>query len=1214
MITWERTQRYRIKVLHIPGDGNCLFTAICHQLNGYTVPSDTISTAARRLRDIVVRSVWDNRQMTRIRNAILSRVSDEWPTQVNANYDQQVRTVLQNLQLDGFWGGEETITAVMEIFNVSIKIFYQNDMTQELSPISHTPTKQLRLFFRLRSGSRNVYNHYDSILSEVAIYTNNLAIPINGIEIDLTNEGNETASTTKKEKTLIQEKSQHQNQLSHETNKISSQQMAKSASIDLSITAHSPNWPNIKIGTWNVRGCNEEVKRRNMDEYISMRCFDLVAVQETKLATRTCDTNHYKWLLGPFCDSPRTARGLAFLIHINMVHLVTSIEAVSHNILACKISKEQMTLVFINVHMPQGSDGSMEFNSLKHYISKIKCNKTIILGDFNGHIGSHDLTVGDRNYIGPNLHHDICNDNGDELKHLLHYGEFSVKNTWGTSPSLTTTWSNSQYASQIDHMLCNTSTIQFREMNATWIHSVNTDHKLLAANLHVFEDTPSTRMRKRHSDTINPTPTKTNRIHNRTTRWDPSLLLSDTQRLNNYQKELTIGALAIASIEEGQYTHARSAPAMLWKRVEKLITQTASNTIPIVKPTLSPNRLAAHHNYTTERRKLASNPSNQAQQNKVHTAKRHIEELNQLHQDKQCLDFFNNVKHTHPQRRISMTYKFVRSFRKSTKKPQIPQIPISSWENELRQFCAGEFTRNIPENDHFPVEPPPTLEEIRRTINTMHNSTAPGKDRINIELIKYGPPELLALIHLIITKAWCSNKIPSDWLQTTQIPLPKTRKPKSVDEFRRIALSNSIYKIYATTLKQRLERCTNEIPLYQAGFLPNRSTDDHIFTLRRITEERWRHGRPTYIFSIDLKKAFDMVSINEIVNVLLSTGTPAYLINRIISAILHERTSIKWNGRRTKIFSKNQGVKQGCPISPYLFVIILNHAIQRACDRLGIDTDIKTFELPFLLAYADDIIILADSIRSIEHIVPILEQELKSIGLSINTKKCDILQRDPIGCDPPLDKNIRINGNDINVVSTMKYLGIYISNDLDRRSTVSHRIQVAYRTMHMLTPFFRNNRLSFDVIRQLYLTVILPAVTYGLKVSTLTKRNRQSLNRMEYYIVNQLRKLARDPPSNTDTLSLLDGRTIDRFCRSQRLKYWGHIRRRAATHILRRALNYRIPGKFKRGRPCFTWHNSLTRAIRRSRIQDWEKSIQDKDIHNKKCDSIYEEPDTDQSE
>lgn len=215
------------------------------------------------------------------------------------------------------------------------------------------------------------------------------------------------------------------------------------------------------------------------------------------------------------------------------------------------------------------------------------------------------------------------------------------------------------------------------------------------------------------------------------------------------------------------------------------------------------------------------------------------------------------------------------------------------WENELRTTCKCKPPENIPESDFFPLTPPPDIDQIAGIVQSMRNGTAPGPDRLNIELIKFGPFELMRLIHLVISKAWISNDIPTDWLLTTQVPIPKITHPKSVDDFRRIALSGIIYKIYARFVLQQLEMYIGNLPLYQAGFLKNRSTDDHLFTIRRVTEERWRKGVPTYILAIDLKKAFDRVELQVISGILQKYGVPSHLINRIITAILHERTAVQ---------------------------------------------------------------------------------------------------------------------------------------------------------------------------------------------------------------------------------------------------------------------------------------------------------------------------------
>ncbi len=87
---------------------------------------------------------------------------------------------------------------------------------------------------------------------------------------------------------------------------------------------------------------------------------------------------------------------------------------------------------------------------------KTEMLNTILLVDFNAHIGKFDLTSNDKRYIGQNLLrvHDQCNDNGEDLKHLIHIGKLHMINTWKRSTTLEYTWANKTSKSQIDHILC----------------------------------------------------------------------------------------------------------------------------------------------------------------------------------------------------------------------------------------------------------------------------------------------------------------------------------------------------------------------------------------------------------------------------------------------------------------------------------------------------------------------------------------------------------------------------------------------------------------------------------------------------------------------------------------------------------------------------------------------------------------------------------------
>lgn len=141
------------------------------------------------------------------------------------------------------------------------------------------------------------------------------------------------------------------------------------------------------------------------------------------------------------------------------------------------------------------------------------------------------------------------------------------------------------------------------------------------------------------------------------------------------------------------------------------------------------------------------------------------------------------------------------------------------------------------------------------------------------------------------------------------------------------------------------------------------------------------------------------------------------------------------------------------------------------------------------------------------------------------------------------------------------------------------------------------NRLSFALLMQIYHSAIVPVVLFGLKGSALAQRNRNSLDRMEPYMVSKFKSLSRDPPASNKVLQLLKGRTIGRKCTVHRLNNWGHIVRRPDRHILKRALRYRIGEKFKRCRPCLTW--------RRCENGGLETTMHDRAKHNAKCEELY---------
>ncbi|KAK2417953.1 hypothetical protein QL285_040194 [Trifolium repens] len=229
--------------------------------------------------------------------------------------------------------------------------------------------------------------------------------------------------------------------------------------------------------------------------------------------------------------------------------------------------------------------------------------------------------------------------------------------------------------------------------------------------------------------------------------------------------------------------------------------------------------------------------------------------------------------------------------------------------------------------------------EVKNALFAMAPWKAPGPDGFPAGFYQNGWRYVERSLCEFVKSVW-HNPVSVATVNLTDICLiPKNNRPEFVSQFRPISLCNVSYKIITKVVVNRLKQIVPKVVSpFQTGFVPGRNITENIVIAQEMlhTMTKMRSKLGFFVIKVDLSKAYDRLSWEFIYQVLLEIKIPDEMINVIMHCVTSVKSNVLWNGSRSDFFTPQCGVRQGDPMSPYLFVLCmdkLSHLIAEAIEE-----------------------------------------------------------------------------------------------------------------------------------------------------------------------------------------------------------------------------------------------------------------------------------------
>lgn len=333
---------------------------------------------------------------------------------------------------------------------------------------------------------------------------------------------------------------------------------------------------------------------------------------------------------------------------------------------------------------------------------------------------------------------------------------------------------------------------------------------------------------------------------------------------------------------------------------------------------------------------------------------------------------------------------------------------------------------------------PYTEDEIVQALNGIGDLKAPGPDGMPAIFFKKFWDTIGNQVKQEVMTVLNGDAIPDGWNETTVVLIPKVKDPQCLKDFRPISLCNVLYKIISKVIANRLKVFLDVIiSPNQNAFVPRRLISDNVLVAYELTHylQNKRRGKEGFLaLKLDMSKAYDRVEWDFLEAMLSRLGFNQNLVDLLMNCVRSVKYRIKINGDYSEEIIPHRGLRQGDPLSPYLFLIcaegfssLLQHAEENNMIQ-GIRICQGAPSVSHLLFADDSLILMKATEQNAMHLQQILRLYEECSGQKINKEKSAIMFSK--NTMPPQRQQVRQALNLQAETANKRYLGlpVYISH------------------------------------------------------------------------------------------------------------------------------------------------------------------------------------------